>query len=106
MENEKIRKEIGERLKYIRDQKGMNSEEFARYIKTTKQQLSYVLRGQRGFSLAKLIEISEITGYPIEFILTGKKSNIDHNIKKQIEEINKQIKEAINTLNNITALIK
>ena len=106
MENEKIRKEIGERLKYIRDQKGMNSEEFARYIKTTKQQLSYVLRGQRGFSLAKLIEISEITGYPIEFILTGKKSNIDHNIKKQIEEINKQINEAINTLNNITALIK
>lgn len=101
-----IKKEIGKRIKYIKDQKGMNIQEFANYINTTKQQVSYVIKGERGFSISKLVEISKITGYPIEFILTGKTIDMDEKIKKQIEDINEQIKQTINSLNNIISLMK
>lgn len=104
--SEDIKKEIGKRIDYIKEQKGMTNQEFAEYINTTTQQLSYVIKGERGFSITKLIEISEVTEYPIEFILTGETSNIDNKIKEQIEIINNQMKQITNMLNNITGLIK
>lgn len=106
MSKKDIKKEIGERIKYIKDQKGMNIQEFAKLIKTTKQQVSYVIRGERGISISKLIEISEITGYPIDFILTGKTIDMDLRIKEEIEAINEQIKQTTNSLNNIISLMK
>lgn len=106
MVKENVKKKIGERIEFIKEQKGMTNQEFAEYIKTTTQQLSYVIRGERGFSIAKLIDISEITGYPIEFILTGKKSNIDHEVREKIEQVNIKMQEISELLNDISALIK
>lgn len=106
MDNSNLRKEIGSRINEIKKLNNMTNTEFAEYIGTTTQQLSYVIRGERGFSISKLLEISNKTNFPIEYILTGKKTDVNAELKRKIKELkkkNEEISRKIDELNSYIA---
>lgn len=105
MESLYVKKNIGKNINTIRLQKNMTNPQFAKYIKTTPSQLSNVIKGERGFSITKLLEISEITGYPIEFILTGKKSHVEEDLKHKLSILQKEIKQIHDETNHITSIL-
>ena len=92
-------------LEKIKNDMGMNTSQFAKYIDTTIQQLSYVLKGERGFSISKLIEIAEKTGYPIEYILTGKSIDTNSEIRNRLKKINMQIQKINEEIKDLNKLI-
>ena len=93
---EKIKKEIGERIEFIRNNKNMTKEEFAELINITGQHLGKVIIGEKGLSIEKIIEISEKTGYSTDYILKGKISE-----SEIINEKVDKIKSQINNINDI-----
>ena len=97
---EKIKKDIGERIEYIRNQKNMTKEEFAKLIDISGQHLGKAISGEKGLSIEKIIEISNKTGYSTDFILKGTTSNVEINNKKidQIKSNLKSISEILNTM--------
>lgn len=94
---EKIKKDIGKRIEYIRVQKNMTKEDFAKLINISGQHLGKAINGEKGLSIEKIIEISDKTGYSTDFILKGIISNIEIN--------NKKINLIKNSLNNISEII-
>jgi len=86
-----VLKQIGKNLDYIRKEKNLSPSKFASLIKASKSQLTYVLRGEKGFSISKLLEISEITGYSIGFIYTGNKFTVQEEMKEYLELAKKQL---------------
>lgn len=94
---EKIKKDIGERIEYIRNQKNMTKEEFAKLINITGQHLGKAISGEKGLSIEKIIEISNKTGYSTDFILKGITSNS--------EIYNKKIDKIKGNLNSISEII-
>lgn len=93
---EKIKKDIGERIEHIRNQKKMTKEEFAKLIDISGQHLGKAINGEKGLSIEKIIEISDKTGYSTDFILKGITSNVEINNEK----IN-LIKSNLNNINEI-----
>ena len=94
---EKIKKDIGERIEYIRNQKNMTKEEFAKLINISGQHLGKAINGEKGLSIEKIIEISDKTGYSTDFILKGITSSVEIN--------NKKINLIKSNLNNISEII-
>lgn len=97
---EKIKRDIGERIEYIRNQKNMTKEEFAKLIDISGQHLGKAISGEKGLSIEKIIEISNKTGYSTDFILKGTTSNVEINNKKidKIKNNLKSISEILNTM--------
>ena len=94
---EKIKKDIGERIEYIRNQKNMTKEEFAKLIDISGQHLGKAISGEKGLSIQKIIEISDKTGYSTDFILKGITSNVEID--------NEKINLIKSNLNNIRKII-
>lgn len=92
---ERIKKNIGKRIEFIRNEKKMTKEDFAKLINISGQHLGRIIVGEKGLSIEKVIEISEKTGYSTDFILKGVTNNSD----VIIEKINK-IKNNINSIND------
>lgn len=67
-----IKKAIGKRIEFIRNENHMTKEEFAKLINISGQHLGKVITGEKGLSIEKIIEISNKTGYSTDFILKGK----------------------------------
>ena len=60
MKREKnLKKEIGKRIEFIRNQKEMTKESFAKLINISGQHLGKVITGQKGLSIEKIVEIAE-----------------------------------------------
>lgn len=98
--NINIKEEIGKRVNYIRNEKHMTKEEFSKLINISGQHLGKVIRGEKGLSIEKIIEISEKTGYSTEFILKGV-TNTKEIYSSKINEIEthiKMINEIIKTI--------
>ncbi len=93
---EVIKKDIGKRIEFIRNEKKMTKEDFAKLINISGQHLGRIIVGKKGLSIEKIIEISEKTGYSTDFILKG----ITNNSDVIIEKINK-IKNNVNSINDI-----
>lgn len=98
---EKIKRNIGERIEYIRNQKNMTKEEFAKLIDISGQHLGKAISGEKGLSIEKIIEISNETGYSTDFILKGTTSNVEINNKK-IDKIKSNLKSISEILNTMT----
>lgn len=79
--------EIGNRIDAIRMEKGLNKEEFAKELGMKGQQLGEIIRGKTGLSVEKLILLSNISGYSIDFILLGKKHQMNENLAVSISKI-------------------
>lgn len=91
-----IKRDIGKRIEFIRNEKNMTKEEFAELINISGQHLGKAISGEKGLSIEKIIDISDKTGYSTDFILKG----ITNNSDVIIEKINK-VKNNINSINDI-----
>ncbi|MCL2354764.1 MAG: helix-turn-helix domain-containing protein [Oscillospiraceae bacterium] len=106
MESKETYKVIGENIDYIREHKIMTVPRFAEYIKTSKTQLINVLKGERGFSITKLLEISEITNFPISFILTGEKITVNDEVAQKLILAEEYIRKAEELVNSVRGVIR
>lgn len=93
-----IKREIGKRIEFIRNEKNMTKEEFAKLINISGQHLGRAISGEKGLSIEKIIELSEKTGYSTDFILKGITNNSDI--------INKKMSKIKNNINSINDIIK
>ena len=60
MEKQKnLKKEIGKRIEFIRNQKELTKEGFAKLINISGQHLGKVITGQKGLSIEKIVEIAK-----------------------------------------------
>lgn len=98
--------EVGKRIDFIRLQKGMSKNEFAKLINISKQHLSRVISNEKGLSVEKVIELSEKTGFSTDFILLGKDADIDINMKKKLNEIEMDFEDLYTKLKEISILTK
>lgn len=99
------KKEIGKRIDFIRMEKGLNKEEFAKKLGMSGQQLGEIIRGKTGLSVEKLIILSEISGYSTDFILIGKRKEMDENITNSIINIKKNLKQINKDFSNIEMIL-
>jgi transcriptional regulator with XRE-family HTH domain len=106
MESQKTYKIIGENIEIIRVKTGKSVAEFAKYISVSESQLKSVLRGIRGFSITKLINISEITNVPISFILTGSKISESEEILQKLSEAEEHMEKAKNIIRGAKILME
>jgi len=99
------KKEIGKRIDYIRKEKGLNKEEFAKELGMKGQQLGEIIRGKTGLSVEKLILLSDISGYSTDFILLGETKEIDGNITESILNIKNYLNKIDKEFSNIEILL-
>ncbi len=95
---ERIKKDIGKRIEFIRNEKNMTKEKFARLINISGQHLGRAISGEKGLSIEKIIEISDKTGYSTDFILKG--------ITNYSDVINKKVNKIKNNINSINDILK
>lgn len=93
-----IKKDIGKRIEFIRNEKNMTKEKFAKLINISGQHLGRAISGEKGLSIEKIIDISKKTGYSTDFILKGITNNSD--------VINKKISKIKNNIDSINDIIK
>jgi transcriptional regulator with XRE-family HTH domain len=90
--NPYIRKQTGERIKYIREKiMNMNLTEFSMLLETTKQNLCGIESGKHGFSIDILMKICDKTNTSADYILYGKSnfSNVEiQNLFLKLKEDN------------------
>ena len=99
------KKEIGKRIDFIRIEKGLNKEEFAKELGMKGQQLGEIIRGKTGLSVEKLILLSKISGYSTDFILLGKRKELDYAIIKSILSIKENLKQINKDFTNIETIL-
>lgn len=70
--NEKLRKEIGSRIRSVRKNANMNQHDFSRSINISTNFLSMIECGTRGFSAEVLYMISTKYGVSTDYLMFGK----------------------------------
>jgi len=76
---------IGNNIRYIREQYGLSVEELAKKMDISPQYLGFIERGQRLFSLLKLIEFCELFGISVDEVIY--KSYIANNDALSIDKV-------------------
>lgn len=69
--SQNIKEQICKRIDFIRNKNNMTKEQFSKLINISGQHLGRVIRGEKGLSIEKIIDISEKTGYSTDYILKG-----------------------------------
>lgn len=102
-----MKEEIGKRITEIRKGLNMNKEQFAKLIGISGQYLGTVENGVNGLSVDKLMTLCVKTKTSADYLLFGKPSMDDEEIKKVFEKIDKaQIAPAFEVLKSIALFIK
>lgn len=100
---EKIKIEIGERLKSIRNNMGMSQKDFSKLIGMKTQYLCNVEKGNNGLTVEKIIEICNKTGISSDYLIFGTNNFHVDELKKifskySIDEINSAFEIVKNTV--------
>ena len=102
-----LRKQMGERIRTIRNEMKLSKEALARQIGITGQFLGVVESGKSDISYDKLKRLCDISGYSADYILFGKNPEVISETKKIIEEFtNEQIEDACEVIRKIAAFMK
>ena len=102
-----LRKEMGERIRKIRNELKLTKEALARKLGVTGQFLGVVECGRSAISYDKLKKLCEISGYSADYILFGKDANIVSETKKILENYSEeQIIEACEIIKKMAIVIK
>ncbi len=102
-----MKKEIGKRIKCIREEMGMTKEDFAKAIGISGQYLGIVERGGSCLSVEKLKVLCSLTNLSADYILFGKDKNIVDNTKEILSEFTeKEIELGCKALNSLAKFIK
>ena len=64
--------ETGRRIQQLRKEKGITQEEFAARLNITDRHLRRIESGEKGASIDIIIEISELCGASLDFIIVGR----------------------------------
>ncbi len=100
-------KEIGERIRNIRNSLKMNKEELAKKLGVTGQFLGVVENGQSSMGYDKLKKLCEISGCSADYILFGRNANVVKETKDILSEYNQEeIEEICDVIKNIAVMIK
>lgn len=102
-----MKKEIGKRIKNIREDMNMTKEEFAKKLGISGQYLGIVERGGSCLSIEKLKTLCDITNLSADYILFGKDKNLIDNTKNNLSEFSDtQIKAGCKALKELALFIK
>ena len=102
-----LRKEMGERIRKIRNEMKMTKEALAKKLGVTGQFLGVVECGRSTISYDKLKKLCEISGYSADYILFGKDVNIVLKTKNLLQDYtDEQIIGACEMLKKMALIIK
>ena len=69
---DKLDKEIGNRVKYLRKAHHFTQEQLAEKLNVTSKHISSIERGVSSLSVEKMIEISRMFDCTLDYLITGK----------------------------------
>ena len=102
-----LKKQMGERIRKIRNELKMTKDALGKKMGLTGQFLGVVESGKSTLTYEKLKILCDISGYTSDYILFGKDSNLvtdtKENLKKYTDE---EIEAACEMLKNISIFIK
>ena len=102
-----MKKEIGQRVKIIRENMNMTKEDFAKLIGMTGQYLGTVEKGIHGLTVEKIIKICKIGNYSADYLLFGTETNTNKNIENILSDLTiEQINNAFEILKSLALFIK
>lgn len=102
-----MKKDICNRIKIIRNNLGMNKNEFANFLEITPQYLGSIENGDNCPSVEKIILLSKKTNIPTDYILLGKENILNENIIKEIMNISEeQLESSFALIKGIVNLIQ
>ena len=102
-----MKKEIGKRIKNIRENMGLTKEAFAKLLGISGQYLGVVERGGSYLYIDKLKILCDLTNLSSDYILFGKDNNVIDNTKNLLSDITSdQIQTGCNMLKELADLIK
>ena len=102
-----LRRQMGERIRQIRNELKMNKEALAREIGVTGQFLGVVESGRSTISYDKLKKLCEISGYSADYIIFGKEADMVKNTKTKLEEYSdEQIRSACEIIQKLAIFMK
>ena len=79
-----MKKEIGQRIRKIRESMCLTKEAFAKEIGITGQYLGLIEHGQNYLSIEKLKILCDFTGLSADYILFGKDLNVIKSTKEML----------------------
>lgn len=101
-----MKKEIGERIKNIRENMKMTKEEFAKHIGISGQYLGLVEHGKNYLSIEKLKILCDFTNLSADYILFGKDKDIITDTQNILSEFSeKQIEVGCDMLKKLALFI-
>ncbi len=102
-----LMKQIGDRIRKIRNEMKMTKEALAKSIGVTGQFLGVVESGKSSISYDKLKKLCDISGYSADYILFGKNRELISEAKVNLEQFtNEQIQEACQVISKIAIFMK
>lgn len=102
-----MKKQIGLRIKNIRENMNMSKEEFSKLLGISGQYLGIVERGKSCLSIKKLKRLCDLTNTSADYILFGKNNNIKSETSKILESFsNEEIELGCDTLKKLAVFIK
>ncbi len=102
-----MKKEIGARIKCIREQMGLTKEAFAKSLGVSGQYLGIVERGESCLSVNKLKILCDLTGLSADYILFGKDETIVNKTKETLTDFSQdQIQTGCELLQKLAVFIK
>jgi transcriptional regulator with XRE-family HTH domain len=107
VKNSELIKEIGERIRNIRNEMNMTKDSLAKEMGVTGQFLGVVESGRSAISYEKLKRLCDISGYTADYILFGKDMEILNETKALFLEFNEeQVEDACEILKRMAKIIK
>ncbi len=102
-----LRIQMGDRIRRIRNEMKMTKGSLAREMGITGQFLGVVESGRSDLSYDKLKKLCDISGYPSDYILFGRDTNLIVRAKRRLRSYSEeQIKVSCEVINKIAVLIK
>lgn len=102
-----MKKEIGERIRNIREEMGLTKEAFAKSLGISGQYLGIVERGESCLSVNKLKVLCDLTGLSADYILFGKDETIVDKTKETLVNFTpNQIQTGCELLQKLAYFIK
>lgn len=102
-----MKKEIGLRIKTIRENLNLTKEELARKLGISGQYLGMIEKGKNSLSIEKLKILCDLTNLSSDYILFGKDDNLEKDTKNILQGFsNEQIENACKILKNLAILMK
>lgn len=102
-----MKKEIGQRIRKIREGMYLTKEAFAKEIGITGQYLGLIEHGQNYLSIEKLKALCDFTGLSSDYILFGKDLNVIKATKEMLTEFSdEQLINACHALKDLALYLK